>query len=333
MRFLALALGVALTGLAPSPASGQTPLLPGDKLSYETVLALGFESLPRAVRDPCAVEMRVDLGVAAVDAKGMDVDVEISVGVRAVRYSGPTFSWALEPATPEGFITRGPTPQEGEDIENAPLSRDLPPLAQELVRKELSFVTAIAMLHDRHATARISAGPEPFVRIDYLDLPVFSRAQHLAAERYLRAALLLAFPPVPLDLRRDAERYAAGGSIYEVLGERQALWPIRGRAHRVRSLEASSAARAAFAFEAVHDTGLEPADGGPRVSEWSDVHAPLGIAGQRHIRVVSPLAPREGGKGVTAVASWHADLVKATRTPQVASADAVEAPRRRPARQ
>src|SRR5207253_347733 len=133
MRFLALALalGVALTGLAPSPAAAQTPPLPGDKLSYETVLALGFESLPRAVRDPCAVEMRVDLGVAAVDAKGMDVDVEISVGVRAVRYSGPTFSWALEPATPEGFITRGPTPQEGEDIENAPLSRDLPPLAQE----------------------------------------------------------------------------------------------------------------------------------------------------------------------------------------------------------
>ncbi len=318
MRHIAaLALALAFV-VSPAGAAAQT-LAAGDKLVYETVAAFGFESMPQMVRDPVSIETRLTLGVASVDPSGMDVDVEIAVGVRAIRYRGPSFTWAIEPATPDGFVARALAPREAEELTEALLPRSLPPLALELVRRELSLAVTVASLHGRHAQARVSCGPEPFVRLEQLDVPAFSRSQNLMAERYLRTALLLAFPPVPLDLRRDAERYEAGGARYEIVGHRDAIWPIRGREHRIRALEASSAARAAFAFEAVNDTGLEPDPRGPRVREWGDVHAHLGIAGRRHIRVVSTLASRPDGGGegpeepeeVKAVASWHAELVRA----------------------
>src|SRR5438270_4174395 len=96
---LAIIVALAAGGLA---AGGQT-LLPGDRLVYETSSAFGFEALPRAIRDPCTIETRLSLGVVSVDARGMDVQVDIAVGVRAVRYRGPSFCWALEPATQDGF--------------------------------------------------------------------------------------------------------------------------------------------------------------------------------------------------------------------------------------
>jgi hypothetical protein len=308
-------LGLAIAGaLAPiGPAAAQT-LAPGDKLVYETQASFGFESLPTPMRDPCNIETRIAIGIGKVDAKGMDVDIEIAVGVRAVRYRGPSFCWALEPATPDGFIGSALSEREADELASAVLPRNLPPLATELVRKQLSLVSTIASLHGRHASARVACGPEPFVRIEHLDAPAFTAAQSVIAERYLRTAVLLAFPPVPLDLGQDVERYEAGGSKYEVLGFRDAYWPIRGREHRVRAREASSAARAAFAFEAMNDTGLEPEPRSPVVSEWADLHAALGIAGNRHVRVVSRLAkPESLGPEVTAVASWQADLVRVAR--------------------
>ncbi|HVY61854.1 MAG TPA: hypothetical protein VHF22_09385 [Planctomycetota bacterium] len=313
MRKLAV-LGIALAGLlAPrGPASAQT-LQPGDKLVYETQASFGFEALPTPIHDPCTIETRIAIGVGKVDAKGMDVDLEIAVGVRAIRYRGPSFCWSLEPVTPDGFIGNPLSEREARELSSAVLPPDLPPLAAELVRKQLGLVSTIASLHGRHASARVSCGPEPFVRIEQLDLPAFTEAQSIMAERYLRTAVLLAFPPVPLDLGRDAERYQAGGSRYEVVGHRDTYWPIRGREHRVRSLEVSSAARAAFAFEAMNDAGLEP-DRAPKASEWADLHARLGIAGNRYVRVVSELSkPGSLARPVSAVASWHADLVRVTR--------------------
>jgi hypothetical protein len=320
VKKLALLGFVAAGALAPlEPALAQT-LAPGDKLVYETTASFGFEALPAPMRDPCEIETRLAIGVGAVDEKGMDVDIEISVGVRAVRYRGPSFCWALEPATPDGFIGAALSQREAAELSSAVLPRTLPPLARELVRKELALVSTVASLHGRHASARVAAGPDPFVQIEHLDTPSFSAAQNVLAERYLRTAVLLAFPPVPLDLGHEEERYKAGGSTYAVTGWRDTYWPIRGREHRVKALEVSSAARAAFAFEAIHDTGLEPAGGAePKATEWSDVHARLGIAGNRHIRVVSKLAKAEAPEGeaeaasVEAVASWHTDLVRVVR--------------------
>lgn len=316
------ALALAFAALAPA-APAQT-LSPGDKLVYETAVAFGFE-VPQKLPDPCSIEMRLTLGVASVDATGMDVDVEIAVGIRAIRYRGPGFAFAIEPATPEGFIGRAITPREADDLTNAVLPRSLPPLAVELVRKELALVSTVASLHGRHAQARIASGPEPFVRIEQVDCPGFVPNQNVIAARYLRTALLLAFPPVPPHLPRNAEGYEAGGSSYEIVGYRDAMWPIRGREHRVRARTASSTARAAFAFEAMHDTGLEPGDpGGPHVREWASIHATLGIAGSRHVRVASVLVPRDGDRGepVTAIASWNADLVRARQAPATADVDA-----------
>jgi hypothetical protein len=299
--------------MAPRASHAQL-LSAGDRLVYEAIAAFGFESLPAVRRDPCTIETRLALGVASVDASGMDVDVEISIGVRAVRYQGPTFCWTIEPATKDGFIAAPPSAREAADLAQAPLPRSLPPLAVELVRKELLLMTTVASLHGCHAAARVSCGPDPFVRIEHVDAPAFTAAQVMTAERYLRAAILLAFPPIPLDLGRDTERYDAGGSTYAVTGFRDAIWPIRGREHRVKALAVSSAARAAFAFEAINDTGLEPCGAGARAREWADIHAPLGIAGRRHVRIVTDLARRDGRESVSAVASWTTDLVRATGT-------------------
>jgi hypothetical protein len=311
--FALLAAAAAAAALAPA-ARAQT-LLPGDRLVYETGAAFGFEREPALARDPATVETRIAIGIGDVDEAGMDVDVEVAMGVRAVRYAGPSFCWAIEPATPDGFIGAPLTRREEDDLTAAVLPRNLSPLARDIVRKELALLATVAALHGCHASARVAVGPEPFVRVDHVEGPSLTPAQRVIAERYLRTALLLAFPPVPLALGRDPERYDAGGSRYEVTGYRDAYWPIRGREHRVRALEPSSAARAAFAFEAVHDCGLEPLpDLAPAVREWADIHATLGIAGRRHVRVASALGrPGDDDASVFAVATWTADLVRATR--------------------
>src|SRR5688572_4000016 len=154
---IAAALSLLLTG----PARAQT-LHTGDRLVYETVAAFGFEALPMALPDPCTIETRLTLAVAKVDKTGMDVDIDISIGVRAVRYRGPSFCWAIEPATSDGFIGSPLTAIEAQDLARAVLPSSLPPLAQEVVRKELALVATVASLHGRRAAARVACGPEPF---------------------------------------------------------------------------------------------------------------------------------------------------------------------------
>jgi len=316
----------AATLLGAATARAQT-LLPGDRLVYETAAAFGFERLPRRLPDPCSIETRLAIGIGRVDDSGMDIDLEVGLGVRAVRYSGPTFSWALEPATKDGFIGAPITTREAEDIASAPLPYDTPPLAREVVRRQLALIAVVAALHGAHASARIACGAEPFVRIDHIEGAALTEEQRVVAERYLRAVLLLALPPVPAALASDAEAFTAGGARYEVVGRRDAYWPIKGREHRVRAVEPSSAARAAFAFEAMHDTGLEPAGPDPAVREWADVHATLAIASRRQVRVASLLSKRgDVSARLAAVATWTTDLVRATRPTLRKGGDAVDVP-------